>query len=244
MRSWFIAPVILIALQGDAPAQEPAPPGGLVFLVGGVGGLENLKHATNWAVRNAKLDCEVREFNWTHGKGHILRDLQDTRHHEAKTAELVRLIVDAREQEPERPIYLIGRSGGSVLALTAAGQLPPETLERIILLSPAVSPSFDLRPALRACKHEIVNFHSDLDLFVLGWGTTQFGTADRFYTPSAGLAGFVKPGEGDDESRDLYRRLVQVRWTPSKILRGHPGGHIGTAIPTFLASDVTPWLKP
>jgi len=244
MRHSLIALFASLALAGIAPAQEPAATGSIVFLVGGVGGLENLKVATKWAVRSAGIDCEVREFDWTHGKGQILKDLQDTRHHEAKTTELVRLIRDARTAEPARPLFLIGRSGGSVLALTAAGLLPPETLERIILLSPAVSPTFDLAPALRACKQEIVSFYSDLDWIVLGWGTTQFGTADRYYTASAGMTGFSKPTDGDEEKRDLYRRLVQVRWTPSMILRGHPGGHIGTAMPTFLARDVTPWLKP
>ena len=42
----------------------------------------------------------------------------------------------------------------------------------------------------------------------------------------------------------LYNRLVQVRWMPSMILEGHTGGHLGTAMPTFLNREVVPWLKP
>jgi hypothetical protein len=122
--------------------------------------------------------------------------------------------------------------------------LPPQTLERIILLSAAVSPSYDLKPALRATRQEIVSFNSELDWFVLGWGTWQFGTADRFYCSSAGKCGFVRPPENDTEGRELYRRLVEIRWTPNMLLRGNNGGHIGSVMPTFLATDVAPWLKP
>jgi hypothetical protein len=195
-------------------------------------------------VRNAGVNCEVLPFDWTHGKGHILKDLQDTRNHAKKTAELAEKLNRLHEADPDRPIFLIGRSGGSVLALGATEELPPQTLERIILLSAAVSPTYDLRPALRATKQEIVSFYSDLDWFVLGWGTWQFGTADRFYTPSAGKSGFVVPPDADEETAAQYRRLVQIGWTPGMILRGNTGGHTGTAMPTFLASDVAPWLKP
>lgn len=238
-----------LGLLGAAlPAAEaPAPPSAkpaLVIVVGGVGGLENLTAFTKWAVQYASVDCEVRPFDWTHGKGHIFKDLQDTRNHATKTAELVVEIQRARAADATRPIYLIGRSGGSVLALGATAALPTQTLERIILLSPAVSPAYDLRPALRATRQEIVSFYSDLDWFVLGWGTWQFGTADRFYTTSAGKTGFVVPPDADEDTAAQYRRLVQVRWTPGMILHGHTGGHVGTAMPLFLARDVAPWLKP
>jgi len=248
LRSRAALALVLGCCAATLPAQEPAAATGdkpaLVVIVGGVGGLENLAGFTKWAVKNAGVNCEVLPFDWTHGKGHILKDLQDTRNHAKKTAELAEKLNRLHEADPDRPIFLIGRSGGSVLALAVTELLPPRSLERIILLSPAVSPAFDLRPALRATRQEIVSFYSDLDWFVLGWGTWQFGTADRYYSSSAGKTGFVRPPDADDETRALYRRLVEVRWTPGMILRGHPGGHIGTAMPTFLAHDVAPWLKP
>src|SRR5262249_3474858 len=123
-------------------------------------------------------------------------------------------------------------------------QLPPQTVERIILLSPAVSRAFDLSGALRATKGEIVSFYSRYDQLVLGWGTRQFGTADRIHGPSAGLRGFILPSELDDVSRASYQRLVQIPWNPSMFLEGHPGIHVGTSMPAFLAKEVAPWLKP
>jgi hypothetical protein len=247
-RLWeFLLPVTLLCGEQLAAAEPgsvaPEKPG-LVLIVGGVGGLENLKLSLQWALKYAGLDCEIRNFEWTHGKGHIFKDLQDSRNHSQKTTELAEEINRIKAADPDRPLFLIGRSGGAVMALAVSELLPPQTIERIILLSPAVSPNFDLRPALRATRNEIVSFYSDLDWFILGWGTNHFGTADRIYSPSAGMTGFVKPGDDDPEGKELYRRLVQVRWNPAMILVGHTGGHIGTTMPGFLAKDVVPWLKP
>src|SRR5262249_5495298 len=149
--------------------------------------------------------------------------------------ELAAEVLKIKAQDPDRPVFLVGKSGGTGLVLAAAEQLPPQTLERIILLSAAVSPSYDLRPALRATRHEIVSFYSPYDQLVLNWGTSQFGTIDRYYGASAGLRGFVIPTDQSPEDRALYDRLVQVKWNPAMILEGHLGSHIGTSMPAFVA---------
>src|SRR6516162_5502717 len=113
-RLWeFLLPLVLLGNhQIFAGEPEPTTAGRpIVLIVGGVGGLENLKLGTQWALKHAGLDCEVRNFEWTHGKGHILKDLQDTRQHARKTAELVDEIRKIKESDPDRPLYIIGRSG-------------------------------------------------------------------------------------------------------------------------------------
>jgi hypothetical protein len=196
------------------------------------------------AFPRAGLSLEVRDFVWTHGWGRWLQDLQDTRYLLQKAEVLAGEIRQAKSEDCSRPIYLVGKSGGTGLVLAAAEQLPPGTLERIILLSTAVAPTYDLRAALRATRGEIVSFYSSLDRFILGWGTTQFGTVDRFYCPSAGLCGFQVPDNLGPEDRALYRRLVEVPWTPHMLLEGNPGAHFGTSLPTFLGKEVAPWLRP
>src|SRR5262249_51461108 len=160
------------------------------------------------ALPSCGVPHEVREFAWTHGKMRFLRDLQDTRHFLAKAAELAAEVRRVKEEGPARPVFLVGHSAGAGLVLAASEQLPPATLERIVLLSPAVAPTYDLRPALRACRAEVVSFNSAVDFFMLGLGTNQFGTVDRLYCTAAGNCGFRAPKDLPENDQELYRRLV------------------------------------
>jgi pimeloyl-ACP methyl ester carboxylesterase len=225
-----------------AHAADPSPPG-VVFVVGGVGGLDPLQ-AAPLVLPMAGVRHEMRVVEWTHGKCRFLRDLQDRPHLLAHSESLAEEIRELKAAEPSRPIFLIGHSAGAGLVLAAAEKLPPATLERVILLSAAVSPTFDLRDALRATRCEIVSYHSSFDCLVLGCGTGLFGTVDRVYGPAAGRDGFELPDNLDEEGQRLYRRLVQVPWRLRYLLRLQGGGHNSTSMPLFLARQVAPWLRP
>jgi hypothetical protein len=233
--------VVVLAGAGQGAALEPEGRKGVVIIVGGVGGFDILGPAALAVLPKVGIEHELREFVWTHGFGQWLQDLQDARHQFEKAYELAEHVRKIKDEEPDRPVYLVGKSGGTGIVLSAASMLRTGTLERIILLSSAVSPAYDLRPAFRATRHEIVNYWSAGDWFILGWGTKQFGTMDRVHGAAAGLTGFVKPTEGDD--LDLYDRLVQVQWKSDMIKTGHTGGHVGTSFPAFVAKEVAPWLK-
>lgn len=224
----------------DAKAGQPA---GLVIVLGGVGGLDIIGPCAEAALPRAGVKHEVCEYVWTHGWGQILRDLQDTNHQRKKADELVRIIRTWRENNPGRPVFLVGKSGGAGLAILTAELLPENSLERVILLSAAIAPHHDLRRALRATRKEIVNFHSQFDQLLLNFGTSQFGTMDRHYGASAGLNGFRLPLDLDDADRLLYGRLVQIPFQARMLRTGHVGVHAGTSFPGFLASEVAPWLR-
>ena len=55
----------------------------------------------------------------------------------AKAEELADYIRRLRAEDPNRPIYIVAKSGGTGLALLAAELLPANALERIVLLSAA-----------------------------------------------------------------------------------------------------------
>jgi pimeloyl-ACP methyl ester carboxylesterase len=223
---------------------EALPRAGVVLVVGGVGGLDPLNLFAPLTLPRSGVRHELRNFPWTHGKCLILRDLQDTRYLLARAAELAEEIRKIKSAEPDRPVYLMGHSAGAAVSLAAAEQLPPCTLERIILLSAAVSPDYDLQQALRATRREIISFNSCCDVFMLGFGTWQFGTADRVYGPAAGRSGFRPPSDLDADGRCLYSRLVQVNWRPADLLMFRGGSHNSTCMPVFLATSVAPWLLP
>jgi hypothetical protein len=242
----FLSSAAAAPKERDERKHTPNPGSGtgIVFVVGGVGGLDPLGISAQWMLPRAGVHHEVREWIWTHGAGHFIKDLQDEPYLLRKASELSNEILEIKRESPDRPIFLLARSGGTGLVLAAAERLPLATLERIILLSAAVSPNRDLRPALRATKKEIVSFYSTSDRLILGWGTRQFGTVDRIYGDSAGLVGFKIPSGLSPEDVALYSRLVQVPWNARMILEGHLGTHLGSSMPEFVKKEIAPWLKP
>jgi pimeloyl-ACP methyl ester carboxylesterase len=239
-------PLALGLLCGCAHAGQPraaAPPAerAVVFVAGGIGGLDPLQLWAPVTLPRAGVPHEIRLFEWTHGKCRFLRDLQDAQHLQAAAD---RLADEVREELAlGRSVYLLGHSAGAGLVLAAAGRLPPGSLERVVVLSAAVSPAYDLRPALRAARGGVVSFHSTCDRLTLAWGTSQFGTVDRVYGPAAGLDGFRTPADLDAEGQALYARLVQRPWRWGMLLEGCGGGHNGPTLPLFLAHHVAPWLR-
>jgi pimeloyl-ACP methyl ester carboxylesterase len=229
--------------QASAKEPEPDVKPGVVFVLGGIGGLDSVGRAAVHVFPAMGLPHDIRDFVWQHGTGHFLQDLQDTDYLVERAAELASAVRRVKAVDPERPVYLIGKSAGAAIVLFAAEQLPPASIERTILLSAAVSSNFDLRPALRATRNEIVSFHSCYDWLVLGIGTTEFGTADRVHGKSAGLYGFVKPPDLSAEDAVLYGRLVEVPWSIDMVTGLNLGGHQGTSMPGFLKREVARWLR-
>lgn len=240
-------PIAIWSQQRQTPVRESAArevEPGLVILVDGVGGIDMMGKSAMHSIKQSGLPHEVHHFSWSHGTGKILLDLQDTQHVLKKADELVTFINEYRAKHPNRPIYIIAKSGGTGIALFALQSLPANSIERLILLSAAVSPNFDLRSALRATRREVVSFHSHNDRFVLGWGTSKFGTIDRFYGNGAGLAGFTIPENLNEADRRLYLRLVQVPFSMRMLREGtSTGSHTSTSMPWFHNSEVIPWLR-
>jgi pimeloyl-ACP methyl ester carboxylesterase len=226
---------------GQPRAAAPPAEQAVVFVAGGIGGLDPLQLWAPLTLPHSGVTHEIRVFEWTHGKCRFLRDLQDAQHLQAEADRLADKVREALEEG--RPVYLLGHSAGAGLVLATAGRLPPGSLERVIVLSAAVSPDYDLRPALRAARGGVVSFSSTCDRLTLGWGTSQFGTVDRVYGPAAGLDGFRVPDALDAEGQALYARLVQRPWRWGMLLEGCGGGHHGPTMPLFLARHVAPWLR-
>ncbi|MGF1581944.1 MAG: hypothetical protein ACFCD0_21675 [Gemmataceae bacterium] len=238
--------ISLFSVSQPARCQPPEKQEGIVFLLEGVGGLDLLhvsgKVGLKW---QAGLPHEIRQFRWSHGPGCFLMDLQDFRHLEKQSQQLARTILAIRRKTPNRPIYFVAHSGGTGLAIRAAELLPPNTIDRIVLLASALSPRRDLRGALRASRGGIISYYSSHDHLILYLGTMNFGTVDRYYEASAGYSGFIRPPNLPNQDELLYRqRLVQIPWNPDMIWHGHYGNHIGAVMPGFLASEVAKWLQP
>lgn len=210
---------------------------GLVIVVDGVGGLDLCGAGLCLEVARAGLPLGVRVVCWGHGLGRWHADLTRVENHAARASTIVDQVQEFQGRRPGAPVFLVGKSGGTGVVARALEALPEESIERVVLLASALSPTYDLTRALRAVRQEMVVFWSPLDVIVLGLGTRIFGTIDRVRSVSAGLVGFRQPPEAD------YAKLRQVRWRPEMAPTGNLGGHVGPDNPAFLRKYVIPLLQ-
>lgn len=214
---------------------------GLVLVADGIGGFGICGRSLKWTVPRCGLPLKVEVLPWGHGFGRWYADLTDRKHHREMADRLAQRVVEYRQDRPDSPVYLVGKSGGTGLVVWALEALPADSVERAVLLASALSPGYNLAPALRATRRGIVSFYSPLDLFFLAMGTGAFGTIDRVRGVSAGLVGF-RPPPGLEA---LYNEKVrQVRWNPSMLSDLSLGGHFAVDWPPFLKRHVLPWLSP
>jgi hypothetical protein len=226
------------AVYGPLP-EPPAEPTGLVLVADGIGGLDLCGTGLQYAAARTGLNHEVRLHGWGHGLGRWYADLTNVANHESQAALLAAEVAAFQAGHPGAPVFLVGKSGGTGIVVKALEQLPAGSIEVAVLLSPALSPRYDLTRALTAVRREMVAFWSPLDVFVLGIGTRIFGTVDRIRAVSAGMIGFKIPAEGNPQQ---YAKLRQVRWRPEMAPTGYLGGHVGPDSPAFLRRYVAPLL--
>jgi hypothetical protein len=215
---------------------------GLVLVADGVGGLDLCGTALRYVLGAEGLPYAVRVLPWGHGFGRWYADLTRVANRDAKAALVADAVRRFKAARPGDPAFLVAKSGGSGVIVKALEQLEANSVERAVLLAPALSPGYDLAAALRAVNREVVAFWSPLDVIVLGAGTRLFGTADRVRTVAAGMVGF-RPPLGQAGSGDPHAKLRQVRWDLRMASSGYLGGHVGTDSPIFLRRYVVPLLR-
>lgn len=192
------------------------------------------------ALREGGFNGEIHFFDW----GRPLRaldNLTELDENHRKSADVARQIERFHRENPDATIDLIGYSAGAGMALWTAERLPPDIrIRRIVLIQPAVSPDFDLEPALRRVDETLTCFLSAGDSVILGWGTGTFGTVDRVNGPAAGKDGFNLARAARDP--DLRARIVEVHWTPEMRAMGHWGNHNSMISPEWNRRFVAPLL--
>ena len=246
--SFFLSALLTgcTATRGERPAGvvavgTPRPPArAVVFCADGAGGFGGTSAALRQNLGEGSA-VRVEEFDWSHGKWRMLSDHLD---HGNIVVQGRRLACEAEAQkkaQPGVPIYLVGHSAGSAVVLVAAESVPAGVVDRVVLLAPSVSSSYDLRPAL---SHACVDaFISKSDWWILGVNMRLFGTTDGRWTTTSGRVGFRPVGDAPCD-KALYARLRQHEWDPSQAATGNDGGHYGSFEDGYLRAYVLPLLAP
>lgn len=235
-----VQPALPIEQKVFGGAEEP----GIVFVIGGLGGGDSLATHTRRAFECSCVPHEVCSFSWCHGKRHHFQDLFDHGNVDCQSEQLAGQIMEYRRLNPTKPIYIMAWSAGVGVALGAGERLPPDSIDRIVIMCAACSRCYNLSGALRSTRCGIVSFHSPMDHFYLNAVLRCLGTIDRVHGMGAGVTGFTVPCCLSCEDQELYnRRLIQVAWRPHMIFDGHPGGHLWYKSDRFLCAHVVPWLR-
>ncbi len=226
----------------DAQIDWPRPEsshGVVVMLPGIEGGAWQLTEVRA-GLAKAGITDDVIAVDWGVRPFGSLINLTDIDANRRRAKRLADEIASRSRVAPGQPIQLVGFSGGGGLAMLVANELPADVnLDQLIVIAAAISPDFDVSPALRHARRGLVNFYSSQDIVVLGWGTKTLGTIDRSKTDSAGHVGFKKP-DGSLREED---RLRQIAWTPDWRRLGHDGGHIGWLAKDWAREILAPILR-
>ena len=247
--SAFLAAGCLSTRQPVPPCGCVAPNADVVFVADGSGDFRTASRILCESVNACAVPLRVETFVWSHGYGRMFIDHVDHCNHIEEGRRLAALIAatavpipNAGTCEYARGVYLVAHSSGAAVVLAAAEASPPGSIERIVLLAPAVAHDYDLRPALRSARQGIDVFISRRDVGALVIGTGIVGTADRRVAAASGHLGFtpilICPG---DEL--LYAKLRVHPWDPSVAWTGNNGSHYGTLEPGFMRAYVLPLLR-
>lgn len=228
------------APQANHAARYTAKPrDGYVLVANGSGDSGTLSNNLISVVENSNLSLEVETFNWSHGRGLSFADHADRENQQAQGKKLAAQVLEYSRATGSTKVYLMGHSTGCAVMLIAAENLPPGSIEKIVLLAPSVPDTYDLRPALLATRGGIDSYHSRKDQYILGLGMMILGTTDPDSRAAAGLHGFRLIYSTPNDNA-IYQNLRQHHWDPTVEWSGNNGGHNGCLTTGFLKVYVLP----
>ncbi len=214
---------------------------GLVIVLTGVEGRSVFNDNIVRGLDEGGVDWAIELHDWTLPFSPLLNLWAESRNR--RTAEsIARRISRYRWTYPDRPVVLVGQSGGAAMAVwTAEALLPAQKVDGLILLAAALSPKYHLDFALEHSRRGIVNLYSERDLLFLGVATTMYGTMDGEHTDSAGRVGFAIPG-GDVKRTRLYEKVLQIGWRPEMSSSGNMGSHLTSGSADYVSKYVAPFV--
>jgi pimeloyl-ACP methyl ester carboxylesterase len=148
------------------------------------------------------------------------------------TTEALR-VAQYRRDHPGAPVTLLGYSGGAMIAILVAEELPQgSSVDRVIMMSPGVSTTYDLGLMLDHTRHGAVAYWSQND-WVTNLITFNWGALDGVFGPSAATQGFAMTDQ----------KLTQIEWGPDLAVYGNYGGHADYLFSVDWIRDfVAPWV--
>jgi pimeloyl-ACP methyl ester carboxylesterase len=230
----------LILLTGCATQVIAPQRPNTVIVLPGIGGDGDVYAQVVHSLYDYGSDDCLRVFGWGYSWPMFWFNMSSTPLHDVTERQLADQIVEWRKDHPHSHIVLIAHSAGAGVVVGALARLPgPTQVGPVILLAPALSPDFDLRPAL---KHTnlIHVFYNPADEFWQGWGPTIFGTYDGVHSDAAGRISFSLAFLSPSEKARVIQHPYQTDWNNL----GNHGGHFDWMAEPFVGIILKPLIDP
>ena len=207
-----------------APAAATQPTREFHLHLNGIGGYRAIDRGLISGLRDGGYGGEIKAYDWT-GRDAGLAALTVRKRHREQAARVAKMLLEEWRTHPGTRITVTAHSAGAGIITCALEQLTPDVMiESLIMLAPALSPSYDLSRALHHVRGKVFVFSSPYDSAVLGMGTKMFGTVDGPKVEASGKVGFTRPASADVE---LYAKLVPAPYQTAWAALGNIGDHIG-----------------
>ncbi len=218
---------------------------GLVLILPGIEGLSSLSHSVAHGLNDGGVHRALEIFDWTVSVKPGVFNLWLPNRTSRLAARIAEHIGDYKAQYPDKPVSIIGHSGGGAMIPKALEALPPGiAVDSAVMIAPALSPGYNLAPALQRIERQLYCYRSRLDWYFLGFGTWTMGTLDRRFGTSAGNRGFILPPESDRERYEIYRqKYVEVPYRFSMLRDWHYGGHLSCMNRVFIERHIAPRIE-
>jgi hypothetical protein len=219
---------------------EQLPPGSTYLLhLPGIAGDTPFDREWMKALQDGGASDRVELYDWTCNDPGLDALHAQTRNR-VEAASVAQLIAARQAGNPTGKLILTAESGGTGVAIWALEMLPKGVMvDDALLIAPAISSRYDLSAALRHVRGKLYYFSSPGDWFVLGFGTSVFGTMDGKNVQAAGYVGFQRPSRPDAKA---YAKLVEMRYDPAWAIYGDFGTHTGALSVVFARNVLAPLL--
>jgi len=214
---------------------------GKVYYLDGAGNLGFGRDTVPRALRSCGYRGDVENIIWTSYTG-PLGDQMIRINAKLRSEQLTKTITEYREKYPNTPVYVLGLSAGSGVAIWAVENLPEGMMvDDIVLLGSSLSTNYDVTKALKHVKGKIYVFSSPNDK-ILKTFIPVTGTIDgAYFVEPAGIAGLYPPDNISAEGLKLYREKVDnIPWKPVFGRLGNEGGHTDATSYRFLRYYILP----
>ena len=206
---------------------------GLVVILPGIEGPSPLNRNIRQGLDEAGISQALAIEPWGRpvpGLGPLINQM-DFLGNRLAASRLARVIAAYQDQYPDRPVHIVGHSGGGGIAVFIAEAMPAgHKVDGLVLLDASISRDYDLSRALANVRQGIVNFYNPGDSLLLGLGTLVTSNVDGIRGPSAGLKGFTKS----------FSRLYQIEVAGAE---AETDPHTAATMPGFVRAYVAPWIR-